>query len=165
MVRGNPTQWFKTVTWALVFAYQDRAGVHFLNMLVQIVFSQKTDKKLISFDWLPQGGSQSKEQAHLPLDPPTYLLSLSLSPSPPSGLTGPLEWASICFLGGVGDLGPKGSWVPLKAAIDVFVDVGPLGPRMPWSSLRAAIDFWGSCWPQQPNTKQKTNCQAEEHQC
>ena len=46
---------------------------------------------------------------------------------------------------GVGDLGPKGSWVPLKAAIDVFFDVGPLGPRMLWNSLRAAIDLWGSC--------------------
>ena len=46
-------------------------------------------------------------------------------------------------MGGLGDLGPKGSWVPLKAAIDVFFDVGPLGPRMPWNSLRAAIDFWG----------------------
>ena len=57
------------------------------------------------------------------------------------------------FVGGVDDLGPKTSWVPLKAAIDVFVDVGPFGPRMPWNSLRAAIDLWGSCWPQ-PN---KTN--------
>ena len=49
------------------------------------------------------------------------------------------------FWGGVGDLGPKGSWVPLKAAIDGFFDVGPLGPRMLWNSLRAAIDLWGSC--------------------
>ena len=49
------------------------------------------------------------------------------------------------FLGGVGNLGPKVSWVPLKAAIDVFFDVGPLGPRMLWNSLRAAIDLWGSC--------------------
>ena len=53
----------------------------------------------------------------------------------------PLNEQASVFLGGVGDLGPKGSWVPLKAAIDVFVDVGPLGPRMPWSSLRDAIDF------------------------
>ena len=103
MVRGNPTQWFKTVTWALVFAYQDRAGVHFLNMLVQIVFSQKSAEKLISFDWLPQGGSQSKEQAHLPLDPPTYLLSLSLSlssPLPPVVSHDPLNEQASCFLGG-----------------------------------------------------------------
>ena len=55
--------------------------------------------------------------------------------------------------GGVGDLGPKGFWVPLKAAIDLFFDVGPFGPRMLWNSLRAAIDLWGSCWPQQANTK------------
>ena len=54
------------------------------------------------------------------------------------------EQASV-FVWGVGDLGPNGSWVPLKAAIDVFFDVGPLGPRMLWNSLRAAIDLWGSC--------------------
>ena len=46
------------------------------------------------------------------------------------------------FFGGVGNLGPKVSWVPLKAAIDVFFDVGPLGPRMLWNSLRAAIDLY-----------------------
>ena len=57
----------------------------------------------------------------------------------------PLNEQASVFVGGVGDLGPKVSWVPLKAAIDVFFDVGPLGPRMLWNSLRAAIDFWGSC--------------------
>ena len=164
MVRGNPTQWFKTVTWALVFAYQDRAGVHFLNMLVQIMFTTKSLKKTACFEGIP-----SKQQAHLPLDPPTYLLSLSLSLSLPLSPQWPhrTPWMSkhLVFWVGVGDLGPKGSWVPLKAAIDVFFDVGLLGPRMLWNSLRAAIDLWGSCWPQQANTKTKTNCQAEEHQC
>ena len=49
----------------------------------------------------------------------------------------------LSFSGGVGDLGSKASWVPLKVAIDVFFDVGLVGPRMPWNSLRAAIDLWG----------------------
>ena len=69
---------------------------------------------------------------------------LSLPPPlPPVAPQDLLNEQVFVFWGGLGDLGPKGSWVPLKAAIDVFFDVGPLGPRMPWNSLRAAIDFWG----------------------
>ena len=110
----------------------------------------KNDQKS-SFFWLKikRTSPPPPWSTHIPIYISLSLLSLSLSlslsppPSPPCGPTGPPEWTGICFLGGLGDLGPKGSWVPLKAAIDVFFDVGPLGPRMPWNSLRAAIDFWG----------------------
>ena len=52
----------------------------------------------------------------------------------------------LSFSGGVGDLGSKAFWVPLKVAIDAVLYVGLVGPRMPWNSLRVAIDLWGSCW-------------------
>ena len=146
MVRGNPTQWFKTVTWALVFAYQDRAGVHFLNMLVQIMFTTKSFKKTACFEGIP-----SKQQAHLPLDPPTYLLSLYIYISlPPISPQWPhrTPWMSkyLSFSGGVGDLGPKASWVPLKVAIDVFFVCWPCWAQDALEQLKGCHWSLGSCW-------------------
>ena len=67
----------------------------------------------------------------------THIPSLSLSlsvflpphPLPPVASHDPLtEQASVVLGVGVGDLGPKVSWVPLKAAIDVFLMLALLGP-------------------------------------
>ena len=147
MVRGNPTQWFKTVTWALVFAYQDRAGVHFLNMLVQIMFTTKSLKKNSLFwrNTIKTTSPPPPWSTHIPpLSLSIYISLPPLSPQWPHRT----PWMSkyLSFSGGVGDLGPKASWVPLKVAIDVFFVCWPCWAQDALEQLKGCHWSLGSCW-------------------
>ena len=144
---------------SLVFAYQDKAVVHFLNMLVQIVLTTKMTKNPASFDW------KSKEQAHLPLDPPTYLyislslssisLSLSLSLSPPLSPLWPhrTSWMNrFLFFGGSWWSWAQGILGALKGCHWFFFWCWPSWAQDALEQLKGCHWFLGSCWPQQPNT-------------
>ena len=79
---------------------------------------------------------------HIP--PLSLYIYIYLSPQWPHRT----PWMSkyLSFSGGVGDLGPKASWVPLKVAIDVFFVCWPCWAQDALEQLKGCHWSLGSCW-------------------